>query len=729
MQHWFHTTIVETGRLPLFVLLTGFLVSFLFIRFSVRMIRAEVRWWPGNVAPGGLHVHHVIFGLVGVLLAGTGMVTLASATTPIADCVLAGLFGIGAALVLDEWALVLYLDDVYWAERGRSSVDAIFVAVAVMGLFMIGFRPIGFDGTFDSNEGASPAELAVSISILAVFAALAIITLLKGKLWTGLVGLFVVPLLIVGSIRVARPGSPWARWFYGARPGRMARAVLREQRYRQPVVRAKIAVQEALSGRFGELDPPAPATALDPADPAAMAGVAPAAELAATAAEPAPSARRVQEAGGRLANAIRWRRTRRRLRRPKLWRLPAVLVGIAVVLALLLTDLDDALASTDGAVLSGMDAGSTATLLGVIAGGMLTLAGLVFTALTLAMQFGASQLSIRVVPMLQQSPIMRWAIGMFLATFTYALIIALDLATSEEPVRVFSSTLAMLLAVASILVFVGLVTHVASVLNPASLLGKISDQGRAAISRMFPAGGHKQPAPARISTGPVRTIELRFARTDGRVLLAVNGPRIARLARRWGVTIMVEPVVGDFVSVGSPLFTVDGPQSRVRPLALERCLVFGDTHSPDVSPSAALQAIADIALKALSPAVNDPSRAVQAIDYLEDQLMLLSTRAPATAVDGEGAVYTRPLSWEAYVGIAVDEIRHFATDSLMVQRRLRELLENLLRECSADRLAPLQHRLTALDELADERWHNALDAQLAHTPDRQGLGRTSSERA
>ena len=137
MNRWFHEVIVDTGRLPLFFLLVAFLLAFLFIRFSVRMIRAEVSWWPGNVTPGGMHIHHVMFGLVMMLISGFGMVVLANYETPVANCVFAAIFGVGSALVLDEFALVLHLRDVYWAEEGRSSIDAVFVAIAILTLFML----------------------------------------------------------------------------------------------------------------------------------------------------------------------------------------------------------------------------------------------------------------------------------------------------------------------------------------------------------------------------------------------------------------------------------------------------------------------------------------------------------------------------------------------------------------------------------------------------------------
>lgn len=252
MGHWFHSTVVDPGRLPLFFLFVSFIVTFLFIRLSVRMIRAEVSWWPGNIETSGTHLHHMVFGLVTMTISGVCLITLANYDTPIANCVMAVGFGIGSALVLDEFALVLYLKDVYWEEEGRLSVDVVFVAVVIAMLFLLGLRPLGFNGDFAAfQQDHSVLTLIVSIVALVLMFGLGVITLLKGKLWTALIGLFVTPLLIVGAIRLSRPDAPWARRRYNGKTRKRVRARIRERRYRQPVTRWKITVQELLAGRFG----------------------------------------------------------------------------------------------------------------------------------------------------------------------------------------------------------------------------------------------------------------------------------------------------------------------------------------------------------------------------------------------------------------------------------------------------------------------------------------------
>ncbi len=245
MGAWFHTTFVQTGRLPLLCFFAGMIVGFGFIRLSVRMIRAQVRWWPGNVTPGGTHIHHVVFGVVLMLVGGVAGLSISNDVVGW-RAVVAGLFGIGAALVLDEFALILHLSDVYWAEKGRLSVDAVFVAVSLTGLLVLGMRPSFVDDIVSPGPGNDFVAVAVTFVINLL---LVVVTLAKGKIWTGLVGLFIPLLALVGAIRLARPESLWARWRYAGRPKKVAKSRWRDQRLRQPVIRVKIRFQELIAGR------------------------------------------------------------------------------------------------------------------------------------------------------------------------------------------------------------------------------------------------------------------------------------------------------------------------------------------------------------------------------------------------------------------------------------------------------------------------------------------------
>ena len=253
MSGWFATQIVHTGRLPLFCFFVAFVVSFGLIRLSVRLIRAEVRWWPGNVTPGDLHVHHMVFGVV--LMVVGGVAELAVPIDPVGwRATAAAVFGLGTALVLDEFAVMLHLRDVYWTSAGRLSIDAVFVAAGITALLLLGVSPVGVYDLADYLELPSTGDAAaVLVIVVVIFFLLATVTLLKGKIWTGLAGVFVPVLFFVGAIRIARPGSPWARWRYHARPRKLAQAEYRERRFRRPVERAKIWLQDLLAGHP---DPP-----------------------------------------------------------------------------------------------------------------------------------------------------------------------------------------------------------------------------------------------------------------------------------------------------------------------------------------------------------------------------------------------------------------------------------------------------------------------------------------
>jgi hypothetical protein len=248
---WFRH-LADEGRLPLFCFFIGILIGFTFIRVSVRMIRARVRWWPGNVQTGGgLHIHHAVFGVVFMLLGGVAGLSIPANVVSWRSFA-AFVFGVGAALVLDEFALILHLDDVYWQEKGRTSIDAVFVAVAVTGLLVLGVRPAFIEDVISSRNEGLPTAAGIGFGLLSL--GLAVLTLLKGKIWTGLIGLFLPVLLFVGAIRLARPGSPWARWRYRGDSKRCKskrhKAIWRERRIRRPVIRAKIWFQELLAGRF-----------------------------------------------------------------------------------------------------------------------------------------------------------------------------------------------------------------------------------------------------------------------------------------------------------------------------------------------------------------------------------------------------------------------------------------------------------------------------------------------
>jgi hypothetical protein len=196
----------DRGQRAGFILLGSFLAAFLFIRTSARLMRSpRVTWWPGSVkTSSGLHLHHLVWGIVLLLVAG--FLSFVTKTKSPWEEILAALFGIGAGLTLDEFALWIHLRDVYWAEEGRSSFDAVVVAAVLGGLIVVGLAPFDL-----SHNSASIETLAIAVVVDVLLAVLAI---LKGKPLLGMIGLFIPFVSLVAAIRLAAPRSPWARRFY-----------------------------------------------------------------------------------------------------------------------------------------------------------------------------------------------------------------------------------------------------------------------------------------------------------------------------------------------------------------------------------------------------------------------------------------------------------------------------------------------------------------------------------
>jgi len=241
----FWDQLVEHDEQGLFLVLAGFILSFALIRMSTRLMRSpKVPWWPGSVvSDSGVHLHHLVFGIVTMMAAGTlGFAALGN--SPWAE-ICAFAFGVGAGLTIDEFALWVYLDDVYWAEEGRSSIDATVLAAAGMFLVLIGFTPFSFDTSSVWQVVGSV------VGALFVFAMVAI-CFAKQRLWHGAVGFFILPLAIYGACRLGKPGSAWARRRYGERnPAKQARAEARFPADRR-TERVKNAFRDIVGGKPSE---------------------------------------------------------------------------------------------------------------------------------------------------------------------------------------------------------------------------------------------------------------------------------------------------------------------------------------------------------------------------------------------------------------------------------------------------------------------------------------------
>jgi hypothetical protein len=235
----YHDAFVETGKEAELFFLVTFLLTFGFIRLSTHMIRANVSWWPGNVQVGGTHVHHLVFGIITILIIGYVGIAIAP-DSPVRE-VLAVLFGIGAALTMDEFALWLNLRDVYWSKEGRKSIDAVIITAVVAGLVVMGVRiwldlAHGFEDTVAALVGTFGAFNLI----------LAMVNVAKEKFVTAVVGLFISPVSLVGAFRLAKPHSPWARVFYHDK--KLARARARHERHEHRLERFRRRKPQSVAG-------------------------------------------------------------------------------------------------------------------------------------------------------------------------------------------------------------------------------------------------------------------------------------------------------------------------------------------------------------------------------------------------------------------------------------------------------------------------------------------------
>jgi hypothetical protein len=221
-----------------FVVLGAFLVSFLVIRTSARMTRS-VSWWPGGLDTGGVHVHHLVWGIGLMLLTGF-LAFAAPLEAPWWHLVAIG-FGVGAGFTLDEFALWVHLDDVYWSDRGRASFDAVVCSLAFAGLVVVGTRPFGLD---------EPLSIWGTAAVTGGVVGLSAIAFAKGRVLLGVIGLFVPIAALLAAVRMARPASPWALWRYD--PAKLARAAARFDASR-PTERLRLRIGDLIAGRPSEV--------------------------------------------------------------------------------------------------------------------------------------------------------------------------------------------------------------------------------------------------------------------------------------------------------------------------------------------------------------------------------------------------------------------------------------------------------------------------------------------
>jgi uncharacterized membrane protein YhaH (DUF805 family) len=219
MADWYQTYVIDTERSAALWVLIGFVVTYAITRSITLKIRRKGAEPPAEVEDeeaggglindihiGGVHVHHQVWGILLVLI--TGLLEFRYSPGSPGQEILGALFGVGAALALDEFALWLHVEDVYWSEEGKKSIDAVMIAVIVGAGLLIGAAPLGLSG------GGSDTGVWFAMIVVVVHISYTIICMLKGKIPTGLIGLVISIVSLVGAIRLAKPSSYWAKRFY-----------------------------------------------------------------------------------------------------------------------------------------------------------------------------------------------------------------------------------------------------------------------------------------------------------------------------------------------------------------------------------------------------------------------------------------------------------------------------------------------------------------------------------
>jgi hypothetical protein len=246
---WWHRDVIAAGKLPLMLCFLAFVITFVLTRTITRMIRDGRGPFRNQVTASGTHIHHSVPGIILLII---GAFTAVGGPSSLGWRSFAALaVGIGTSLVLDEFALILHLQDVYWSGEGQLSVEAVSLTAACLGLALVGFSPFGV-------KDVGGIELSLRLTATGVLIAdgvLSFICVLKGKYRTALFGLFLPPVGLIGALRLARPSSIWARRSY--RGKRLERATRRAADFDRHWAPVQTDWEDFLGGRPSQPNPPA----------------------------------------------------------------------------------------------------------------------------------------------------------------------------------------------------------------------------------------------------------------------------------------------------------------------------------------------------------------------------------------------------------------------------------------------------------------------------------------
>ena len=362
-------------------------------------------------------------------------------------------------------------------------------------------------------------------------------------------------------------------------------------------------------------------------------------------------------------------------------------------------------------------------VLGALAGSMLTFLVFVLSSVLIVVQLAAGQLTPRVIALVFAMPLVKVTLAAFTFTFAYTLG---ALSRVEDAVPDLHVGVAVLLNLGCVVLFFVFVQELSAALRPSTMMQLVAGRGRAVIAEVYPTA-YDPARPEAPTRAPLPAGSARVVGHVGRSgsVLAFHAAGLARVAQRAEAVVELVPQVGDFVGPGDPLVRVVGGKAMDE-AAARACVAVGAERTLEQDPRFVFRILVDVAARALSPAVNDPTTAVLALDQIASLLLFLGRRRLDEGVlrDAAGVVrvvYGTP-DWPDYVTLAVSEVRHYGGGSIQVNRRLRALLDHLLRELPEARHPPLREELAMLMRAVEHGFRDEVDRRRAAVGDQQGVG-------
>ncbi len=408
------------------------------------------------------------------------------------------------------------------------------------------------------------------------------------------------------------------------------------------------------------------------------------------------------------------------------WILPVTCLLAALLIAPLLRWLDQ---ETRWAWFHFSPDGARAVL-GALASSMLTFIIFVLSSMLVVVQLASAQLTPRIIALVFAQRLSKVALGIFSFAYTYTLA---ALGRVEDTVPQLPVAVAVLSNLVCIAIFFIFVYHLGTGLRPIAVLLRVANEGRAVVESVYPQPF--DPAqPAKERTGdrlPPEACVIPYDQAAG-VVLAFSPREIVALARQADLVVELVPQVGDFIAKGDPLFRVIGGRDPWKNHAFRQCVAIGPERTLEQDPRFAFRIMVDIANKALSPAINDPTTAVLALDQIHRLLHYVGKRqldpGEVPDADGKPRLFCGTPDWTDYVCLAVSEIRQYGASSLQVARRLRAMLEHLIRVLPQARREPLQQELNLLHRAVKRGFSDEEDRVRADVGDYQGVGGSEGSR-